>query len=102
MEYLSLCYGKNTEKITNLKMMDSLFLYVEQAAFASFEQRMYGLRDENLSVEGLYELYEEVVMEFGLDSFAYDDWEFVTISHLYTDPMYIISYVDSNDAALQL
>ena len=31
-----------------------------------------------------------------------DNREFVTINHFYTSPMYIISYVVSNDAALQL
>ena len=102
MEYLSLCYGENTENLKKVKMADSLFLYVEQAAFASFEQRMYGLTGESLSVEGLYRLYEEVALEYGFDSVEYDKREFVTISHYYTDPMYIISYVVSNDAALQL
>lgn len=102
MEYLSLCYGKDTEDLIKLKMADSLFLYVEQAASASFEQRMYGLTGEELSVEGLYDLYAEVALEYGFDSAFYDEREFVTISHYYTEPMYIISYVVSNDAALQL
>lgn len=102
MEYLSLCYGEDTEDLKKLKMADSLFLYVEQAAFASFEQRMYSLTGEGLSVEGLYRLYEEVALEYGFDSAEYDKREFVTISHYFTDPMYIISYVVSNDAALQL
>ena len=102
MEYLSLCYGENTEKLTKLKMADSLCLYVEQAAYASFEQQMYSLTGEDLRVEELYSLYEKTVQQFGMDSVAYDPWEFVTVSHFYTDPMYIISYLVSNDAALQL
>ena len=102
MEYLSLCYNENTEDLTRLKMADSLCTFVEQAAFASFEQQMYRLPEEELSVEGLYRLYEEVALSYGFDSVNYDPREFVTITHFYTNPMYVISYVVSNDAAMQL
>ena len=100
MEYLSLCYGEDTENLARVKMADSLSVYVEQAAFASFEQRMYAL--EEPTVEGLYELYEEVALDFGLDAWGYDPREFIDITHFYTNPMYVISYVISNDAAMQL
>ncbi|MBQ8833845.1 MAG: hypothetical protein IJ001_02835 [Oscillospiraceae bacterium] len=102
MEYLSLCYGENTEDLTRLKMADSLCIYVEQAAFAQFEQEMYRLEGDDLSVEGLNGLYEEVILRYGFDSLGYDPREYVEITHFYTNPMYIISYVVSNDAALQL
>lgn len=102
MEYLSLCYGEDTEDLTQVKMADSLSIYVEQAAFASFEQRMYGLEGEGLSVEGLCSLYEDIAEEFGFDAPGYDRREFVDITHFYTNPMYILSYVVSNDAAMQL
>ncbi len=102
MEYLSLCYGENAEDLVQVKLADSLCTYVEQAAFAAFEQKMYALSGDALSVEGLYELYEEVAMAYGFESVGYDPREFVTITHYYTNPMYIISYVVSNDAAMQL
>ena len=102
MEYLALCYGEDTEDLTRVKMADSLCVYVEQAAFASFEQQMYGLTGEDLSTEGLYRLYEQVALDFGFDSIGYDSREFVEITHFYTNPMYVISYVVSNDAAMQL
>lgn len=100
MEYLTLCYGADTEALTRVKMADSLGVYVEQAAFACFEQRMYEL--EEPTAEELYGLYEEVALEFGLDAREYDRREFVDITHYYTNPVYIISYVISNDAAMQL
>lgn len=102
MEYLSLCYGEDGSGLTWVKLADSLCLFVEQAAFASFEQRMYGLTGEDLTVENLRALYAEVAAGYGFESFGFTDWEFVTITHYYTNPMYIISYVVSNDAALQL
>ena len=102
MEYLTLCYGEDTEDLTRAKLADSLCTYVEQAAFADFEQRMYSLTGENLSAEGLYALYEEVALAYGFDSVYYDRREFVEITHFYTNPMYVFGYVVSNDAAMQL
>lgn len=102
MEYLSLCYGKDTQALTQVKMADSLSTYVEQAAFASFEQQMYRLRSEDLTMENLYALYDTVAQSYGFDRVGYDRREFVDITHYYTNPLYIISYVVSNDAAMQL
>lgn len=102
MEYLVLCYGENTQDLELIKMADSLGLYVEQSAFASFEEQMYGLEGEELTAENLCALYEEVALKFGFEAVGYDSREFVNITHFYTSPMYILSYVFSNDAAMQL
>ena len=50
----------------------------------------------------MYALYAEIGTQFGFDSWDWDSRDFVVIGHFYTDPMYIVSYVVSNDAALQL
>ena len=102
MEYLSLCYGEDTEHLTKMKMADSLCLYIEQAAFASFEMQMYEIPEEELTVQALAELYDRVAQEYGFDSVSYDPREFITVTHYYTNPLYIVSYVVSNDAAMQL
>ncbi len=102
MEYLSLCYVEDSGDLTELKMADSLCLYVEQSAYASFEMQLYDLPVEELTVENLIALYDKVALDYGFDSIGYNPWEFVTVTHYYTNPMYILSYVVSNDAALQL
>ena len=102
MEYLSLCYADGTEHLTRMKMADSLCIYIEQAAFASFEMRMYDIPVGELSTQALAELYDQVAMEYGFETVGYDPREFITITHYYTNPLYIISYVVSNDAAMQL
>ncbi len=102
MEYLSLSYAGENGDMVWLKMADCLSLMVEQSAYAAFEQQMYALTGEELTEENLRALYEEVALAYGFDAIGYTDWEFVTINHYYTNPMYIISYVVSNDAALQL
>ena len=102
MEYLSLCYADAPEELVWLKMADSLSVYVEQAALAAFEQQMYELTGEQLCEENLRDLYSQVIQDYGMDTVEYQDWEFVDIPHYYTNPMYVISYVVSNDVAMQL
>ena len=102
MEYLTLCYGLDTDALTRVKLADSLCVYVEQSAFAAFEHRAYAMPEEELSVDTLYDLYDRVATEYGFGSIGYDANEFITVSHFYTNPFYIDSYVVSNDAALQL
>lgn len=103
MEYLSLFYGQKRDKnLEWIKLADCLSTYVEQAAFASFERQAYALTDEELTAEGLQALYLKVCEDFGLAERVTDTLEFTTISHFYTNPMYVISYVVSNDAAFQI
>ena len=103
MEYLSLCYDDGEEMLEKYKMADCVSTYVEQAAYACFEQQLYDLAEE-LTVEQVFELYETTCRSFGIDFEAqgWDTRDLVTVPHFYTDPMYIISYVVSNDAAFQL
>lgn len=102
MEYLSLCYAEDDSDLEMLKMMDCLCVYVEQAAYASFEQQVYSLPEEELTREGVQALYQQVGTDYGFDSWGWDSRDYVRVAHFYTSPMYVISYVVSNDAALQL
>lgn len=102
LEYLSLCYGDTPEYLAQWKMVDSLQIFVEQAAYALFELQVYNLEDEELTTENVYELYEQIGTQFGFDTWGWDSRDFVAISHLFTEPMYVISYVVSNDAAMQM
>ena len=104
MEYLSLAYAGEYHALVRYKLADCLATYVEQAAYACFEQRLYALTEEELTVEHVYALYEQTVTEFGLDyeGMGWDYRDVVMVPHFYTDPMYIISYVVSNDLAFQL
>ena len=101
MEYLSLCYGEDTESLEVLSMVNSLCVYVEQAAYASFERQAYELTGGKLTVENVCALFEEVSAEFGFDVWGVDSRYFAGVPHFYTNPMYVFSYVVSNDAAMQ-
>lgn len=102
MEYLSLCYGEGAGTLEQMKMEDCLQLFVEQSAYALFEQQVYRLTGEELTVENVHNLYQQIGQSFGFDSRSWDSREFVLIGHYFTEPMYIVSYVVSNDVAFQL
>lgn len=102
MEYLTLHYSPANRELTSFKLQDSLATYVDQARFAQFEQEMYQIAPEQLIVDALCELYASVSQEYGYDPSDFGRYDFVSIEHFYTSPMYIPSYILSNDAALQL
>ena len=102
MEYLSLCYAGADQAFINMKLADSLCVYVEQAAYAEFEGQMYSLEGPKLTATNLLALYGRILRDYGFDSMEWDPRDMVTVPHFYGDPMYIISYVVSNDAAMQL
>ena len=102
MEYLSLSYADAGEDFVRMKLADSLSTYVEQAAYADFEQRLHELPGEELTGENLLALYEAVCTEYGFRSMDWDPRDMVTVPHFYEMPHYVISYVVSNDAAMQL
>ena len=100
MEYLSLSYANAPEALKRLKLADGLCVYVEQAAYADFEQRLY--LEEDLTVQKAQQLYAQVGQEYGFDWEGWDARSFVGITHFYIAPLYVISYVVSNDGAFQL
>ena len=100
-EYLSLCYVSDTDDLVKYKMADSLCTYMEQAAYAMFELQVYELAGSELTAENVMALYEKTGTAFGFDSWNWDSRDFVTVPHFFTDPMYTISYVVSNDLAMQ-
>ena len=102
MEYLSLLYGEGGQELEKLKMADTLSVYVEQSAYALFEHLVYDIAPEELSAQSVRALYESIGLEFGFDSWAWDSRDYVCVSHFFGNPMYMISYVASNDLALQI
>lgn len=102
MEYLSLVYGQAEEGLVDYKLASCLCNYVEQSAYALFEQEMYALEGDELTVENVQALYERIGTEFGFDCWGWDSRDYVTVPHFYAYPMYVISYVVSNDVAFQV
>ena len=102
LEYLSLLYGPDGGKLTKYKLAESLCVFVEQAGYAAFEHRLYDMAPEEISAERIRALFQQVGKEYGFESWNFDSQMFVDITHFYTNPQYVISYVLSNDAAFQI
>ena len=85
-----------------LRLQQSLNVYVEQAAYASFEQQVYGLTGDDLTVENVDALFESTMKAYGMDIWGVNKRDYVQIPHIFISPLYIISYIVSNDAALQI
>ncbi len=102
LEYLSLLYAEGGDALTAFKMADSLCVFVEQAAYADFEHQIYDMDPDTVTVDSVVALYRSIGEAYGFESWGFDPWDFVQITHFFTNPQYVISYVVSNDAALQL
>jgi oligoendopeptidase F len=102
MENLSLFYGTEGDAMRPLRLQQSLNVYVEQAAYASFEQQVYSLTGDDLTVENVDALFESTMASYGMDIWDIHKRDYVQIPHLFISPLYIISYIVSNDAALQI
>ena len=101
MEYMSLCYGNGPKEIRKLKMIDGLCVYVEQTAYNDFEQQIYGLPQEEVTVEKVTEIFDDVADAWGFSQWSREGFGFVDTPHFFISPFYVMSYVVSNDAAIQ-
>jgi hypothetical protein len=101
MEYLSLFYADGGNELEKIKLADSLGVYLEQSMLADFEDRVYRMSDKALTVENIRALYSQVAWEYGLGDMV-DGRSYVNVTHLFTSPMYVISYVVSHDTAMQI
>lgn len=101
MEYLSLCLLENAP-LERYKLADCLSTYVEEAAYALFELRLYALEGEDLTAENVQALYAQTGREYGFESWGWDSRDFMVNTHVFVAPCYHISYVVSNDVAFQI
>lgn len=108
MEYLLLEYIDDEDlaaELTRFKMLDALYLYVSQLSLNEFEERVYELSDEELTVDNINSIYAEVAAEYGYaDEYDADllPYLWIDISHLFIQPFYVISYCVSDSAAFEL
>ena len=101
LELLSLFYAQGGSDLEKLKLASSLSVFVEQCFLADFEDRVYRMNPADLSPENVRSLFAQVAQDYGMVDYM-DARGYVSIPHLFTSPMYVISYVVSEDAAMQL
>ena len=106
MEYLCLPYLEDDvrETVTAYKLMDTLSMYAEQGCYNAFEEEVYALAPEDVTLEKINAIALRSAEAFGTTSewgAAYDSMSWVDITHFFQQPMYIISYIVSDSMAIQ-
>lgn len=105
LNYLDSCSDAEAENIKKTCFISILDTYIFQGSYNEFEERVYSLEEDELTLENINKIAGESAEEFGISN---DDWEnyfelsWVDIPHFYSSPFYVIGYCISNDAALQL
>lgn len=111
MEYLTLCHldgaanAETVENLTRMKLLDTLDTYAQQGSFADFEQQVYSLPEEKLTVENINAISLQTAKDYGYFEAGSEDYyamSWIDITHFFEQPWYVISYCVSNDAAFQI
>ncbi len=107
MEYMLLSYLSDTklaEALTEYKMTDILYLYVNQACFNEFEQRVFSLPENQLTVDKVNSIYAECANEYGFGEDFGDvaPLSWIDVSHFFDYPFYVVSYCVSDSAAFSM
>ena len=87
------------------KMSDILTTYVQEGMFARFEDLVYSADPDQLSVELLNSLCLQSAYEFGMADYygeEYCSMLWSDLEHIYEYQFYLISYLVSADAAMQI
>lgn len=108
MEYLLPEYLDDesfAESLRRFKMLDTVNTLVDQASFNAFEDAVYALPEDELTVDNINSIYARIAGEYGYASeypAEYLPYMWISISHLFEMPFYVISYCVSACAAFQL
>ncbi len=108
MEYLMITHLPDSQKdlrnkLIEFKMFDTLYVHVTQSAYTAFEQEVYALAPEEVTLDRVNAIAADIAERFGLseDSLTFGNgW--VMIPHFFEEAFYCISYCVSNDIALQI
>lgn len=106
MEYLVLPYleGGSYESVIAYKLADVLTLYAQQGSYNAFEERVYALEDDAITLENINAIALQTAKDYGVASEwgnTYDAASWVEITHFFQQPFYIVSYLASDSLAIQ-
>ncbi len=82
-------------------MNKALVDVTDQAIFAEFESRVYADPDQYATADALSQLYNDLSVEYGYSDIGSDP-TWITVHHFFALPDYVVSYVTSALAAIQI
>ena len=93
------------ENLYQIKMLDVLNMYVQQAAFAEFEHIIYSTDPEELTEDYVNRVFLQMSQDYGFCEAGYEDFYsklWIDITHFFEQPFYVITYPVSHDIAMQI
>ena len=111
LEFLSLSHMDgvlSSREISQLRkgsVIDALNTFIQQAALADFEHKLYALDPDTLTAQKLNELALKTAQDFGFCEEGFEEYYqyyWMEITHLFEYPFYVISYPVSLDIAVQI
>lgn len=110
MEFLALRYtntlaDNQRDNLLRGKLLDALRTFVYQGAYAEFEERVYELDPEELSIEAINALFLRACKDYGIYERGFDFYysqSWIDVIHFFEVPYYIISYCVSAQSSLEV
>ena len=110
MEFLALTYTdklttKERSNLIKLQLVDKIDTFTSQAAYARFEDEVYALSEEELTVEKINEIFLQCCKDFNNYDYGFDFYYsqyWIDVIHFFEVPYYVISYCVSADTALEV
>ena len=108
MEFLMLSYLPQSQQdlqstLIEYKMYDTLYVYVVQSAYTAFEQAVYALPYDQVTLTRINQLAKDVNERFAFeDTDIFFDTDWVHVPHFFQEAFYCISYCVSSDVAFQI
>ena len=110
MEFLALTYSNRLteaqkQRYLKMQLMDIVNTFISQAAFASFEDRVYALSDEELDLDTVNGLFLQTCEDFGIAESGFDFYYsqyWIDVLHFFEVPYYVISYCVSAQTTMEV
>lgn len=101
--YTNALYGFDSEALADYAVYAAADIYTTQCYITRFEHEVYALSADELTLDKINAIAYDCAKEFGLSDYA-DLYKmaWVEIHHVFEVPFYTISYVISNDVAMQV
>lgn len=110
MEFLALTYSNRLtaaqkQRYLKIQLIDMVNTFTNQAAFASFEDRVYALSDEELDLDTVNGLFLQTCEDYGIAEAGFDFYYsqyWIDVLHFFEVPYYVISYCVSAQTAMEV
>ena len=101
--YTNALKGYSVIDLNEYSLYSSSQIYTVQGFISSFENEVYSLKSDEVTVDKLNSIALDCANKFGLSDVAsVYQYAWIDITHIFEVPFYTISYIIANDVALQI